>query len=68
MIMNEIKKAQKEWTKKDKRFKKSVLIVQVIITIEEKKNNRWYLDSTAIMYVTHDLSLFLTSDLNTDDI
>lgn len=36
-------------------------------TTHVRKDDRWYLDSTAAVHVTHDLSLFITPDLNTDD-
>ncbi len=68
MIMNEMKKAQKEWAEKDDKndFKKRILSVRVIlIDLEEKKDDQWYLNSIAIVHVTHDLRLFV-SDLNVD--
>jgi hypothetical protein len=66
--MNEMKKAQKEWAKKNDKndFKKRILSVRVIlIDLEEKKDNQWYLNSVAIVHVIHDLRLFI-SDLNAD--
>ncbi len=68
-IMNEMKKTQKEWAEKDDKndFKKRILSMRVImIDLEENKNDRWYMNSTAIVHVTHDLFLFI-SDLNSDD-
>ncbi len=38
----------------------------IIIDLEEEKDNRWYMNSTAIVHVTHDLFLFI-SDLNSND-
>jgi hypothetical protein len=66
-IMNDMKKTQKEWAEKDDKndFKKRILSVRVILTIEEKKDDQWYLNSIAIVHVTHDLRLFI-SDLNAD--
>ncbi len=64
--MKKMKKAQKEWIEKDDKndFKKRILLIRVIvIDLEEKKNDQWYLNSTAIVHVTHDLKLFI-SDLN----
>ncbi len=65
--MNDMKKTQKEWTEKDDKndFKKRILSVRVILTAEEKKDDQWYLNSAAVVHVTHDLRLFI-SDLNED--
>jgi hypothetical protein len=64
--MNEMKKAQKEWAEKDKDdFKKRILLMRVILTVERKKDDKWYLNSIVIVHVTHDLRLFI-SDLNAD--
>ncbi len=71
-VMNEMKKTQKKWTEKDEKddkndFKKRILSMRVImIDFEEDKDDRWYMNSTAIVHVTHDLFLFI-SDLNSDD-
>ncbi len=67
-IMNEMKKTQKEWVEKEKNFKKRVLSVRVILTIERKKDDQWYLNSIEIVHVIHDLRLFISLDLNADDI
>ena len=41
--------------------------VTISMTIDERnKDDRWYLDSAAIVHVTHDLTLFISSDLNDD--
>ncbi len=68
--MNEMKKAQKEWADKgNKGSKKGVLsVISATITAERKKDDRWYLDSAAAVHVTHDSSLFISPDLNDDDI
>jgi hypothetical protein len=63
--MKKMKKAQKEWTEKDKNFKKRILSVRHHDD-RGKKDDRWYMNSTAVVHVTHDLFLFI-SDLNTDD-
>ncbi len=38
----------------------------IMIDLDENKDDRWYMNSTAIVHVTHDLSLFI-SNLNSDD-
>jgi hypothetical protein len=38
----------------------------IMIDLEKKKNDRSYINSTAIVHVIHDLFLFI-SDLNIDD-
>jgi acyl carrier protein len=67
-----MKKVQKDWVDKEDKnesFKKKILSVKSItITIEEKKDDEWYLDSAAIVHLTHDFSLFISFDLNDDDI
>jgi hypothetical protein len=42
--------------------------VRVILTAEKEKDDQWYLNSIAIVHVTHDLRLFISFDLNADDI
>jgi hypothetical protein len=42
--------------------------VRVILTIEKEKDDQWYLNSIAIVHVIHDLRLFISLDLNADDI
>ncbi len=67
-IRNDMKKTQKKWIEKDKNdSKKRILSVRVImIDLGRNKDDRWYMNSTAIVHVTHDLLLFI-SDLNSDD-
>ncbi len=68
-VMNDMKKTQKKWAEKDKDdFKKRILSMRVTLTIVGKKDDQWYLNSIAIVHVIHDLRLFISLDLNADDI
>jgi hypothetical protein len=53
-IMNKMKKTQKKWIEKDDKndFKKRIWTMRVImIDLEKKKDDQWYLNSIVVVYV-----------------
>jgi hypothetical protein len=58
---NEMRRTMIEW--KRIHLKKRMIIkfiIKVVITISENnKNNQWYMNTTAVVHITHDLILFM---------
>ena len=62
-LLKEVKNATLEWKKVY--YKKGMkALSNVGITNNKDKENTWYFDTAAVVYMTHDLSLYITPDLD----